>query len=135
MMTEMNRRDSLKTMTALGVSTVFCSKALADQSSVKQPIKLGVITDLHGGLAKDAMDRLVVFIKAMAEERSVSNRAPQSATINERQAQRRGQFIVVCGSMGRSAIGNTRHQNAGPELVIPPVSWTDNVESPIRRNV
>ena len=64
-MNSLNRREALKTFGAMSTSTVFASRSLAEQNSLQAPIRLGVIADLHGGLAIDAESRLDAFLRAM----------------------------------------------------------------------
>ena len=64
------RRTAIKTL-AMTVGTTWSSVSLpvsarlfaSDES--QQPIRLGVIADLHGGLAVDAEMRLDAFLQAM----------------------------------------------------------------------
>ncbi|MCR9201142.1 MAG: metallophosphoesterase [Planctomycetaceae bacterium] len=63
-----NRRNTLKTLGSIAATTVFPSPSLAVASSVRKPIRFGVIADLHGGLAVDAMSRLEAFVGAMQHE-------------------------------------------------------------------
>lgn len=59
------RRNAIKTIGAFGVCVAIPSSALANRPTVGEPIKLGVIADLHGGLAVDADARLDAFLTEM----------------------------------------------------------------------
>ena len=69
-MTNPTRRTALKTLgmtigaTWSSISLPVSARYFANGES-KQPIRLGVIADLHGGLAVDAEMRLDAFLKAM----------------------------------------------------------------------
>ncbi|MEE2843262.1 MAG: metallophosphoesterase family protein, partial [Planctomycetota bacterium] len=69
-MTSPTRRTVLKTFgmtigaTCASISLPVSAQLFASDES-KQPIRLGVIADLHGGLASDAEMRLDAFLKAM----------------------------------------------------------------------
>ena len=64
------RRTALKTFgltigaTCASLSLTVAEELFASDES-KQPIRLGVIADLHGGLAVDAEMRLDAFLNAM----------------------------------------------------------------------
>lgn len=64
-MPEPTRRTAVKTLGVAGASLVIPSVSLAHQFKPKQNVKLGVIADLHGGLAADADIRLDAFLVAM----------------------------------------------------------------------
>ncbi len=66
-MTKTSRREVIKTLSAVGGSLVLPSLSLAC-SSTHASVKLGVIADLHGGLAVDADARLDAFLLAMKHE-------------------------------------------------------------------
>ena len=71
-MTNTTRRAALKTLGAtIGATCASFSLPVAAQlfasDNLKQPIRIGVITDLHGGLAVDAESRLASFLKAMQD--------------------------------------------------------------------
>ena len=59
-MTMLNRRYVLKKAVVAG-GCVFTSSGLAKNGRNDGPIRLGVIADLHGGLAVDARARLDSF--------------------------------------------------------------------------
>ena len=65
---QITRRTALATFGAAGVSLAIPSLALARSSGLTASIKLGVIADLHGGLAVDAAPRLNSFLNAMSNE-------------------------------------------------------------------
>ena len=64
------RRTAIKTFgvaigaTSASISLPVATELFANDES-KQPIRLGVIADLHGGLAVDAEMRLDAFLKSM----------------------------------------------------------------------
>lgn len=64
-MADLTRRDAIKTIGATGAALVIPSPALAYGSAPKDATRLGVIADLHGGLAVDADARLDAFLQAM----------------------------------------------------------------------
>ncbi len=64
-----NRRTAIKTLGALGASLVAVPESWARLAELNAPLKLGVIADLHGGLAADASDRLDAFLQAMKTEK------------------------------------------------------------------
>ena len=71
-MTKQTRRTALKTIgTSIGATSVAfslpVSAKLFPAGVSRKPIRLGVIADLHGGLAVDAEARLDAFLKAMAD--------------------------------------------------------------------
>ena len=71
-MTNTTRRAALKTLGAtIGATCASFSLPVDAQlfasDNLKQPIRIGVITDLHGGLAVDAESRLDSFLKAMQD--------------------------------------------------------------------
>ena len=63
------RRTALTTLGAIGASAAIPSLSLANRTLLAGPIKLGVIADLHGGLAVDAEARLDSFLEAMSERK------------------------------------------------------------------
>lgn len=67
-MADLNRRTVLKTACAGSASLVLPSGVFAgfDPGPPGQPIRLGVMADLHGGLAVDAEARLDGFLASMA---------------------------------------------------------------------
>ena len=67
-MSQLNRRVALKSLGAIAISHRFATQALAEQSSLTAAIQLGVIADLHGGLAVDAESRLDTFLKSMHKQ-------------------------------------------------------------------
>ena len=69
-MDNQNRRTAIKTMGAVGAAIALPFPAMAREFSeqIKKPLKLGLIADLHGGLAVDAEDRLDAFLSAMEQE-------------------------------------------------------------------
>ena len=69
-MDDQNRRVAMKTMGAMGAAIALPFPAMGREftQQIKAPIKLGLIADLHGGLAVDAMDRLDSFLLAMEQE-------------------------------------------------------------------
>ena len=62
------RRTALATLGAFGASATIPSFALAKRRLLGGPVKLGVVADLHGGLAVDAESRLDSFLMAMKDE-------------------------------------------------------------------
>lgn len=66
-MTMLNRRYVLKKAVVAG-GCVFTSSVLAKNGRNDGPIRLGVIADLHGGLAVDARARLDSFTVAMKQQ-------------------------------------------------------------------
>ena len=67
-MSKLDRRDLLNSLGATCATTVIASQALAAAMSPRQPVRLGMIADLHGGLAVDAMARLDTFLSAMQKQ-------------------------------------------------------------------
>ena len=69
-MDSQNRRTAIKTMGAVSAAIALPFPAMAREFSeqIKKPLKLGLIADLHGGLAVDAEDRLDAFLSAMEQE-------------------------------------------------------------------
>lgn len=65
-MQRFTRRSALRSLAALSSSWVVPSPVLAASQS-HEVVKLGVIADLHGGLAIDAAERLDAFLTAMKE--------------------------------------------------------------------
>jgi len=74
-MTNQTRRTALKKIGATiaascaSFSLPVPAQLFANENS-KKPIRLGVIADLHGGLAVDAETRLDAFLEAMAERKT-----------------------------------------------------------------
>ncbi|MEC8554254.1 MAG: endonuclease/exonuclease/phosphatase family protein [Planctomycetota bacterium] len=62
------RRTALKQIAA-GSTLLLPSLAMARSRNEAKKIKLGLITDLHGGLAVDADERLDLFLKAMETQK------------------------------------------------------------------
>ncbi len=67
-MTKTTRRTATKTIGALGIATVLPLPSYAKSSCLNQPVKLGIIADLHGGFAVYAKARLDAFLAAMKKE-------------------------------------------------------------------
>lgn len=86
-MKQLNRRKTLQTLGSAMATTVISSAALEASVSISAPIRFGVIADLHGGLAFDAMSRLDAFLAAM-----------------------RGQACDALIQMGDFAYPNAKHQ-------------------------
>lgn len=63
------RRIALKTLGTIGASAAISSHSLANRAQLTGPIKLGLIADLHGGLALDAEARLDSFLQTMSNEK------------------------------------------------------------------
>ena len=66
-MTKFNRRVVLKTMGSVGMSLTL-PLSVTQAKNLRQPnkeVRLGVIADLHGGLAVDADERLQAFLNHM----------------------------------------------------------------------
>ena len=63
-----SRRVALKTMAAAAGATSLPLPAFAQKAMEGGAIRLGIIADLHGGLAVDASSRLDAFLKDMREE-------------------------------------------------------------------
>ena len=66
-MNEINRRVALKTIAGVGATLTipFPDGTAGISSTLKKPIRLGVMADLHGGLAVDADKRLQAFLDRM----------------------------------------------------------------------
>jgi endonuclease/exonuclease/phosphatase family metal-dependent hydrolase len=64
---KITRRTALKTMAAVGASFTIPFPSFGQVRSIKKEIKLGVIADLHGGLASDAAARLNAFLDEMKQ--------------------------------------------------------------------
>ncbi len=60
-----SRRTAIKTLGALGGSLALGGLPLPAGAQPKNTLRLGVIADLHGGLAVDADERLDAFLAAM----------------------------------------------------------------------
>lgn len=67
-MNSLNRRQTLQSLGGLAATTVVSAPALANYTPSAETLRLGVITDLHGGLAVDAASRLDAFLSAMKTE-------------------------------------------------------------------
>lgn len=69
-MKTITRRTALGTLSAMGATLATPSLALPNHPKKSSSnIKLGVIADLHGGLAVDATERLDAFLTAMRAEK------------------------------------------------------------------
>ncbi len=66
-MNQLTRRGAIQTIGAIGASMTLPLSTFG-QTRLSKKIKLGMIADLHGGLAKDADSRLDAFIQAMSNE-------------------------------------------------------------------
>ncbi len=60
-----SRRTAIKSLSTLGGAVALKGLSLPAYGASKKPVRLGVIADLHGGLAVDAMQRLDAFLAAM----------------------------------------------------------------------
>lgn len=67
-MTNQTRRTVLKTIGATCAAFSLPGEMFASLRTANSPIRLGVIADLHGGLAVDADERLDAFLDAMADK-------------------------------------------------------------------
>ena len=65
---DMNRRTALKTVAAAGGSLALPFPTLTRVEKPMRKIRLGIIADLHGGLAKDAEPRLDSFLDSMRDQ-------------------------------------------------------------------
>lgn len=63
-----NRRTALKILGTSCAAIALPSKLSASDPTLVKPIRLGVIADLHGGLAVDAESRLDTFLNSMADK-------------------------------------------------------------------
>jgi predicted phosphodiesterase/exonuclease III len=61
-----NRRTALKTIATTGLTIPLASNLFTLGTSPRKTIRLGMIADLHGGLAVDAAKRLDAFLESMA---------------------------------------------------------------------
>ena len=62
-----SRRDAIKTVGLFGGALSLRADTLAHALRSGETIRLGLIADLHGGLATDAEQRLDAFLKAMKD--------------------------------------------------------------------
>ncbi len=67
MPTPITRRNAIKTLSALGGTLTLSGLARTAHGATRKPLRLGMIADLHGGLAVDADKRLDTFLTAMKE--------------------------------------------------------------------
>ena len=67
-MTNQTRRTIIKTIGATCASFSLPAQLFAGPRKTSKPVRLGVIADLHGGLAVDAQSRLDAFLDAMADQ-------------------------------------------------------------------
>lgn len=67
-MIDLTRRTALKSLAATCATISLPVNLFAGDGESVKPIHLGVIADLHGGLAVDAEARLDVFLQTMANE-------------------------------------------------------------------
>ncbi len=67
-MKNQTRRTALKTIGASYAAVSLAGELFAGERISSKPIRLGVIADLHGGLAVDASARLDAFLKAVKDE-------------------------------------------------------------------
>jgi len=68
-MQNQTRRTALKIFGTSCAAIALPSKLSASDPTLGKPIRLGVITDLHGGLATDAESRLDKFLNSMAKQK------------------------------------------------------------------
>ena len=66
-MNHQDRRTAIKTMGASCAALSLPLKLRSEQPIHRKSIRLGIIADLHGGLATDAESRLDTFLNSMAE--------------------------------------------------------------------
>ena len=64
-----SKREFLCTTGVVAATTILPRTAMAALRELKQPIKLGIITDLHHDIMHDAPARLKVFLDAMADKK------------------------------------------------------------------
>ena len=67
-MQNQTRRTALKILGTSCAAIALPSKLSASDPTLVKPIRLGVIADLHGGLAVDAESRLDTFLNSMADK-------------------------------------------------------------------
>ena len=67
-MTLPNRRSALKTLSLLPTANLVAKPSLGENLKRRGPIRLGLIADLHGGLANDAASRLDCFVGSMKQK-------------------------------------------------------------------
>lgn len=67
-MKNQTRRTALKALGTTCAAIALPANLLADNPTLTKPIRLGVIADLHGGLAVDAESRLDTFLNSMADK-------------------------------------------------------------------
>ena len=67
-MTLPNRRSALKTLSLLPTANLVAKPSLGENLERRGPIRLGLIADLHGGLANDAASRLDCFVESMKQK-------------------------------------------------------------------
>lgn len=67
-MKNLTRRTALKSIAATSAAISLPANLFADERDSIKPIRLGVIADLHGGLAVDAEARLDAFLQSMSNE-------------------------------------------------------------------
>ncbi len=63
-----SKRDFLKTTGAAAASIILPREVIASLENIDQPVKIGLITDLHQDIMHDGPLRLQVFLDAMKEE-------------------------------------------------------------------
>ena len=63
------RRDFLRSTGVVATSILLPRQLMAALSKIKQPIKLGMIADLHQDVMHDGPARLKAFLDAMKEEK------------------------------------------------------------------
>ena len=63
-----SKRDFLRATGVAAASTILPRAAMSALKALDQPIKLGIITDLHQDIMHDGPARLKVFLDAMADE-------------------------------------------------------------------
>ena len=68
MLKKPTRRTALASIGATGFAVSFAPNLFAKSARSNKPIRLGMIADLHGGLAADAESRLDSFLKSMAKK-------------------------------------------------------------------
>ncbi|MGC6447942.1 MAG: metallophosphoesterase family protein [Rubripirellula sp.] len=67
-MTLPNRRSILQTLSLLPTANLVAKPSLGENLKQREPIRLGLIADLHGGLANDAASRLDCFVESMKQK-------------------------------------------------------------------
>ena len=63
-----NRRSVLKTLSLLTTANLVAEHSLGEDLKRREPVRLGLIADLHGGLANDAASRLDSFVASMKQK-------------------------------------------------------------------